>query len=78
MVEDQDTQELNPNDPEARAIREAAMERAERVTAGEEPWTEEGDGSEDVPEPVDEPVGETGEPGNEVVESPEPVEPDEE
>lgn len=70
MVEDIDREdEVNPNDPEARKIREDAVAYADRVAAGEEPWKdgEAGDGN-DVPEPVDGDVGESGEPGNEVVE----------
>lgn len=58
--------EVNPNDPEARKIREDAVAYADRVAAGEEPWKD--GGEDDVPEPVDGDVGESGEPGNEVVE----------
>ncbi len=48
-----DEQEMNPNDPEARAVRERAIQYADRVMAGERPWED---------EPTIDDVGETGDP----------------
>lgn len=45
------SEEVNPNDPEARKIREDAVDYADRVARGEEPWA---DDSEDWPENPDE------------------------
>jgi hypothetical protein len=57
---------------EVRRLREEAVEYAERVAAGEEPWKDEKvDADADVEAeepPKDEDVGETGEAGDEVVE----------
>lgn len=61
-----ETQELNPNDPDVRELRARAEERAERILAGEEPWLEEDEngepadaGFDSVEEPADDDVGET-------------------
>jgi hypothetical protein len=61
-----DEQEMNPNDPHAREVRERAIEYADRVMAGEAPWEDEptiddvgevGDGDSE-PVPVSEDIGE--------------------
>lgn len=73
----EETGEVNPNDPAVREAREKAVEYADRVLAGEEPWTEAGgdgeaadSGFDDIPEPKDDDVGETDSPAPEVVENP--------
>lgn len=43
------SEELNPNDPEARRIREDAVAYADRVANGEEPWNTEPDPGFDTP-----------------------------
>jgi len=73
--------EINERDAEARKIREDAIEYAEKVSRGEEPWKDEEADVNDTPEEeetapdftaVEEPrnddVDEAGEPGDEVVE----------
>lgn len=50
------------SEAQVRELREKAEEYADRVRAGEEPWKdEEGDVSEEVDDPRDDDVGETGE-----------------
>lgn len=75
------TDELNPNDPAVREARERAVEYADRILAGEEPWKDnEGDqeaadaGFDSVVEPRDDDVGETGTEGSEVEEAVVPTE----
>ncbi len=61
------TDEINANDPKAREIREKAVEYADRVANGEEPWNDEpkeedagADASfEADPEPANDPVEDT-------------------
>jgi hypothetical protein len=83
MVDDERTEELNENDAEARRIREEAVEYADRVQAGEEPWREDPEWqaeqqAEKEAQPTDErgnpvetvtndDVGETGDPDGEVI-----------
>ena len=43
------TEEINENDPQARAIREAADAYAERVANGERPWESDPDPGFDTP-----------------------------
>lgn len=35
---EEETQEINPNDPDVRTERERAVEYGQRVLAGERPW----------------------------------------
>lgn len=80
-----DNTELNPNDPAVREARERAVDYADRVAAGEEPWLDGDEGSEAADagfevadDPRDDDVGETeGSASPEVVENPDPVEPTE-
>lgn len=53
-----DEQEANPNDPQARDIRDRAINYADRVMAGERPWED---------DPTIDDVGETGEGDSEPV-----------
>lgn len=46
--EDVRNEEVNENDAEARRIREEAVEYADRVVAGEEPWRENPEWQEEV------------------------------
>lgn len=69
-------EEVNPNDAAVREAREKALDYADRVNAGEEPWLDVADGEaadagfEAIPEPKDDTVDETGTPGDEVVVNP--------
>lgn len=83
MVDDQRSEEINPNDPDVREIRARAEERADRIAAGEKPWEDEEESSEAadagfdaVDEPKDDTVEEVASPSTspDVVENPEPVE----
>ena len=48
-TEELNDEEYNPNDPEARRIREDAVAYAERVANGEEPWKDAPDADSDAP-----------------------------
>jgi hypothetical protein len=65
--------ELNPNDPQAREIRERAVEYADKVAAGEEPWKD----IDPNAEPADSGYDDVDEPSDDDVEEPAPEVPDE-
>lgn len=67
-----DEQEMHPNDPDVRALRDEAEAYADRVRAGEEPWKEVATDAS-LPEPMNEDVGETGDADAEPVPVPDDI-----
>ena len=80
MAEDKevavDEQEMHPNDPEVRDLREKAIEYADRVAAGEEPWKEldvEGEATDEAAAPKNDDVEESGDFDSEPVPVPDDI-----